>query len=343
MWKKILFVLLALAIVAGIVGYQKYQEIYGPNVPNEITNPYLEIPTGASFEDILGKLQDQQLLIDDASFVWLAERMNYIKPKMRSGRFKIEPGWSNRRLIQHLRGGKQAPVKVVLNNERLPEEIAAKVSKVIEADSASIDQLLRDEQYLQEKGYRLETALSVIIPNTYEFFWNSNANDFFEKMEKENQKFWEKKNRKAKAEKLNLSPTEVYTLASIVERETNQVDEKARIAGVYLNRLKKGMLLQADPTVVFATRDFTTRRVTNRHLAFDSPYNTYMYTGLPPGPISLSEISSIDAVLNAEDHDYIFFCAKGDGTGYHAFAKTLSGHNVNAARYRKNLRKRGRR
>ena len=138
-----------------------------------------------------------------------------------------------------------------------------------------------------------------------------------------------------------MSPAEVYTLASIIERETLRNDEKPRMAGVYLNRLKKGMLLQADPTAVFATRDFNTPRVLKRHLNFDSPYNTYKYPGLPPGPISMASISSIDGVLNSEDHDYIFFCAKGDGSGYHAFAETLQGHNRNAARYRANLKKRG--
>ena len=186
-----------------------------------------------------------------------------------------------------------------------------------------------------------ETAMTAFIPNTYDFYWNTDAKTFFEKMWKENEVFWSKNNRLNKAKNLNLSKEEVYTLASIVEKETNQNDEKNRMAGVYVNRLKKGMRLQADPTVVFATRDFTTKRVLDKHTQFDSPYNTYMYAGLPPGPISMASISSIDGVLNAEDHDYLYFCAKGDGTGYHSFAKTLSGHNANARRYAQNLRKRG--
>ncbi len=343
MWKKILIGLLLAAIIVGAVGYQKYQQIFGPNVPTTLDQPYINIPTGASFEEVLSILQTQQIIQDTASFVWVAEQMSYIKPQMRSGRFRIEGGWSNRELINHLRGGKQSPVKVVLTNERLPEDIAGKVSQVIEADSISIDALLRNTTFLEERGYTSETVMSLFIPNTYELFWNTNAEAFFDRMQKENTTFWNAKNRKDKAAQQGMSPQEVYTLASIVERETNQKDEKPRIAGVYLNRLEIGMLLQADPTVVFATRDFTTRRVTYKHLEYDSPYNTYKYPGLPPGPISMAEISSIDAVLDAEEHNYVYFCAIGDGTGYHAFAKTLSGHNANAKRYYRNLRKRGKR
>ncbi|MEO1628876.1 MAG: endolytic transglycosylase MltG [Bacteroidota bacterium] len=343
MWRKLLGFLVIAAIVAGILGYQKYLEIYSPNVADQLDDPYLVIPTGSSFEDVLQRLTEKNFLIDSSSFVWVAEQMKYKREKMRAGRFQIKPSWSNRRLISHLRGGKQAPVRVTLTNERLPEEIAGKVAKKIEADSMDILQLFRDERFLEQNGYDQEDIRTLIIPNTYEFFWNSTAQQFFDRMKKEHDKFWGKEGRRSKAKRLNLSPGEVYILASIVERETNRQDEKARIAGVYYNRLQKGMLLQADPTVVFATRDFQTRRVLNRHLEVESPYNTYKYKGLPPGPISLSAIPTIDAVLNVEDHDYIFFCAKGDGSGYHAFAKTLSGHNANAARYRANLKQRGKR
>ncbi len=341
--KKLLLGLLVIALIIGALGYNKYQQIFSPNVPSNLEDPIIYIPTGSDFEQLVQSLLDKKIIEDETSFRYTAEKMSFIKSKMRSGRFKIEPNWSNRALIGHLRGGTQATVKVVLTNERLPNEIAGKVSKVIEADSTSIDRLLRNESFLADHGFTPETAMTVFIPNTYEFFWNQDAEAFFEKMLKENKKFWGKKDRKAKAEGLQMSPQEVYTLASIVERETNQNEEKPTIAGVYLNRLKKGMLLQADPTVVFAVGQFDLRRVLNKHLEYDSPYNTYKYTGLPPGPISMAEISTIDAVLNADDHNYIFFCAKGDGTGYHAFAKTLSGHNANAARYRRNLKKRGKR
>lgn len=342
MLKKIAILLLIIAAVAGWFGYDKYQSIFNPNVVEQLDDPYLFIPTGATYETIFGLLKDRKMLLDEASFEWVAEQMSFKQRKeMRAGRFKIEPGWSNRRLIRHLRGGKQAPVKVVLNNERLPEEVAGKVAKVLECDSTDLVKLFYDEKFLEKYQLNPQTAMTLLIPNTYDFFWNQTAKDFFERMYKEHQKFWNKNGRLEKAEKMNLSPEEVYTLASIVQRESLKKDERPSIAGVYLNRLRKKMLLQADPTVVFATRDFTTRRVTFKHLEVDSPYNTYKNLGLPPGPISMASINSIDAVLKNKQHNYIFFCAKGDGSGYHAFAKTLSGHNANASRYRRNLKKRG--
>lgn len=341
MFKKIFYVLFVALLIAAYVGYNKYQAVFKANVPSTLVDPYLYIPSGASYEKIVNLLLDKRMLINEDDFHWVAEKMSYKKSKMRTGRFKIEPGWSNRKLIQHLRAGKQATVKVVLNNERLPEEVAGKVAKELEADSLSLLNKFRDPATLEKYNLNPATLMTLFIPNTYEFFWNQNPDDFMKRMSKEHKKFWSKNDRLKKAEKKGMSPEEVYTLASIVERETLRKDEKRRIAGVYLNRLKTNMLLQADPTVVFATRDFTTRRVLNRHLKVDSPYNTYKYTGLPPGPISMASISSLDAVLDGEDHDYIFFCAKGDGSGYHAFAKTLVGHNQNARRYKLNLKKRG--
>jgi len=162
-------------------------------------------------------------------------------------------------------------------------------------------------------------------------------------MLKEHDRFWSAKGRSKKAEELKMTPQEVYTLASIIQRETNQLDEKPVIAGLYLNRLRKGMLLQADPTVVFALKQFDLKRVLYKHLEYDSPYNTYKYTGLPPGPISMAEITTIESILDADDHDYIFFCAKGDGSGYHSFAKSLAGHNANKNIYKRNLKARGKR
>lgn len=343
MLKKILLGLLVIAVIIGALGYQKYQDIFSANVAEELENPFLIIPTGSGFEDLVKSLNDQNILIDESSFRWVAEKMSFIKPEMRAGRFKIKPGWSNRALIGHLRSGSQATVKVILTNERLPEDVAGKVAKVIEADSLSIIRLLRDKVYLDQHGYTPETAMSVFIPNTYDFYWNQDAKDFFEKMVKENKKFWDAKGRLKKAKAINMSPQEVYTLASIIQRETNQIDEKPVIAGLYLNRLEQGILLQADPTVVFALKQFDLKRVLYKHLEVDSPYNTYKYAGLPPGPISMAEISTIDAILNAEDHDYIFFCAKGDGSGYHSFAKTNAGHNRNREIYKRNLKARGKR
>jgi len=337
----LLAVIVILLIVGGIITYNFYSRIFTPNVPSDLQDRYVQIPTGSSFEDVVTILDTSGFLLDTVSFRQIAEQMQYIRDPMRAGRYEIKPGWSNYELVGHLRSGEQATVKVVLTNERLLENVAAKVARFLEPDSTAFINAFLDKNYLQTVGYTPEDLMTLFIPNTYDFYWNTTPEDFIERMEKEHERFWSKDNRQQKAEALGLTPKEVYTLASIVEKETLRSDEKERMAGVYLNRLEQGMLLQADPTSVFATRDFDTPRVTDYHTKFDSPYNTYLYPGLPPGPITMASISSIDGVLNAEDHDFIFFCAKGDGSGYHAFAQTLAQHNQNAARYRANLRRRG--
>ena len=336
--------ILALLLVALLGGaYFAWEPIKGfwfPSVPTELADPYVCIPTGSSFEDVVQILKKNRMIKDEVNFRWLSDQMKYKKDKMRAGRFKVEPGWTNRQLIQHLRTGEQAPVKVVLNNERLTEEVAGKVSKFIESDSLSLLSVFRDKAFLQSLGYNDETLLTAFIPNTYEMYWNTDPKGFVQKMIKEHAAFWDKNNRRAKAQALGLTEKEVYTLASIVERETNAVSEKPTIAGVYLNRLRIGMKLQADPTSVFATRDFTTRRVTEYHTSFDSPYNTYVYKGLPPGPISMASIPSLDAVLNPEKHEYLYFCAKPDESGTHSFAVTFAAHKVNAERFQAYVRQR---
>lgn len=341
MKKIMLGILLIGLLIAGYIGLDKYNTVFAPNVPENLSNDILEIPSGSDYQMVKNLLIKKGVLIDTAGFDWIANRMNYQRTKMRSGRFKIQPGWNNRQLISHLRNGKQAPVNVILNNERLLEEVAGKVSRFIEADSLSLITVFNNQKILKELGVDRANLMTLFIPNTYEFYWDESADYFLERMKIEHEKFWSKNNRKARAAALNMSPSEVYTLASIVERESLRNDERPRIAGVYLNRLEKGILLQADPTVVFATGQFDLRRVLNKHLAYDSPYNTYKYAGLPPGPISMASISSIDAVLNPEKHNYIFFVAKGDGTGAHSFAKTMAGHSQNIQVYKKNLKKRG--
>lgn len=335
---KIALALIALALVALAFFWRPLKAMYFSRVPDALENRYVCIPTGSTFEDVVGILREGGFIRDEADFRWLAEKMNYKKDKMRAGRFEIQPGWTNRELIQHLRTGEQAPVKVILNNERLPEDVAGKVARFIEADSLSLIHAFRDPVFLAEIGYRPENLLTAMIPNTYEMYWNTDAKGFVRKMLKEHDIFWNKDNRRAKAQALGMTLAEVYVLASIVERETNANSEKATIAGVYLNRLRIGMRLQADPTCVFATRDFATRRVTEYHTTFDSPYNTYVYKGLPPGPISMASIASIDAVLNPQKHDYIYFCAKPDESGTHVFAVTFAAHKVNADRFQAYVR-----
>ncbi len=326
-------------ITAGVYLYQAFYK--KPVVTETLEDPYLYIPTGASYQEVKNILKDKGLMPNEMTFDKTADYMNYIKDPMRSGRFKIEKGWTLVDLLRHLRSGQQAPVNVVMTNERLVEEVAGKVARYIEPDSTELLNLFFDPQFLEEIGYTRETLMSLFIPNTYEVYWDSSPRQFIERMIREHKLFWNRDNRLKKAKKLNMTPEEVYTLASIVEKETLRNEEKKRMAGVYLNRIKKGMRLQADPTAVFATRDFGTPRVTNFHTKYDSPYNTYMYAGLPPGPITMTSISSIDAVLNAEQHDYLYFCAVGDGSGLHNFARTLTQHNRNAEIYRQNLRKRG--
>lgn len=333
--------LVAIAATALGVGLFFYNELaIKAAVPRDIADPILLIPNGSSYEDVVDILRKRNMLGNEQIFHPLADRMHFKRENMRAGRFKVEPGWSMIDLIKHLRNGRQEPINVVLTNERLPENVAAKVARFIEPDSAAIWAAFQNEEVLNNLGYSPETLMSLFIPNTYQLFWTSTPIDFLERMQTEHNRFWND-TRRAKAEALGLSPTEVYTLASIVEKETLQDSEKTRMAGVYLNRLKQNMRLQADPTSVFARRDFNTRRVTEYHTKFDSPYNTYVYKGLPPGPIAMSSISSIDAVLSAEDHDYLYFCAIGDGTGFHNFARTLAAHKRNAQTYRDNLRKRG--
>lgn len=338
---RITAVILLLLLIGAIIAWKPLRSIYFSGVPNDISNQFLLIPTGATFEQVVDSLQHHGMLSNAQDFEWLAEKMKYKRPEMRAGRFEIKPGWSNRELIKHLRAGDQAAVKVVLNNERLPEEVAGKISKVLEGDSLTFLQAFSDSAWLVQFGYTPKNLMTAFIPNTYLMYWNSDGRAFLKRMFKESEDFWEKNNRREKAQALGLSSEEVYTLASIVERETNLKPEKPTIAGVYLNRLRIGMPLQADPTAVFATRDFSAKRVTYYHTQFDSPYNTYLYKGLPPGPISMASISSLDAVLNPEQHDYLYFCAKPDYSGGHAFAATLQGHNVNVERFHSFLEQAG--
>jgi len=333
--------LLALLLAAFALAWRPLKAIYFSGVPDRLSDPYLYIPTGASFDQVMDSLAAGGFLTDVESFRWLAEKMKYKRANMRPGRFEIEPGWSNRRLIQHLRAGEQAPVNLVLNNERLPEDIAGCAAGFLEADSLELLETFRDPAVLAELGRTPENFVALFIPNTYQMYWNTSAKDFLKRMAKEHDAFWAKNNRLEKARALGMTPEQVYTLASIVERETNTVTEKPAIAGVYLNRLNINMLLQADPTCVFATRDFEARRVTLYHTTFDSPYNTYLYKGLPPGPISMASISSIDAVLNPQKHDYLYFCAKPDESGTHQFAATYAAHLVNARRFQNWLEQRG--
>jgi UPF0755 protein len=334
-------IVLSISIICVAVAAFLYFNLFGAAVPLTLQDRYVYVPTGATFEQVVDSLKNKNIIKNERTFRLLAERMNYVKNRMRAGRFEVKPGWSMIKLIRHLRNGEQAPVKIVLTTERLVENVAAKAARFIEPDSLTIWTLLQNPDYLNKIGYNQDSLMSVFIPNTYEFYWNTTPEQFMERMLKEHDNFWKSNNRLQKAATLGYTPNQVYTLASIIERETNANSEKPRMAGVYLNRLRIGMRLQADPTAVFATRDFDTPRVTNYHIYFDSPYNTYLNAGLPPGPICMASIPSIDAVLNPETHHYLYFCATGEADGLHAFAETLEGHSQNVRRYVETLKKRG--
>jgi UPF0755 protein len=321
------------------VGVYLYTVIWSPNVPSELSTEYVEIPSNITIDQLSQKLVNESFIKKASSFNQVANWMSYTDASIKSGRYKLTAGQSNRELISMLRTGKQTAVDLTFNNLRSLEQLAGKLSAPLMIDSISMFNTLTDEKIVDQYGYNSDNIMCLFIPNSYKTWWNITPEDLIKKLSTEHKKFWNAE-RSKKAADLGLTTDEVYILASIVEKETLALSEKNRIAGVYINRLKKGMLLQADPTVVYAVGDFSIRRVLNKHLAYDSPYNTYIYNGLPPGPICMPEISSIDAVLNYEDHNYIYFCAKPDNSGRHAFARTGAQHARNANAYRSWLNKR---
>ncbi|PKP18083.1 MAG: endolytic transglycosylase MltG [Bacteroidetes bacterium HGW-Bacteroidetes-21] len=337
-WLKILLAVFAILVLGlCITGWSYYKKVFHPNINITKNETYLYIPTGSDFDAVMQILQNKGWLINTASFEWVAELKNY-PSQVKPGKYKIKKGMSNNDLVNLLRSGRQEPVKVTFNNIRKPEELAGRVASYIEADSISIIDLYRSSEAREEYGFAGDKFFTMFIPNTYEFYWNTSAEDFFERMAKEYKDFWNEE-RKEKAKRTGLSQSEITILASIVEKESLRRDEQPSIAGVYINRIRTGMLLQADPTVVFAIGDFTIKRVLKKQLEFDSPYNTYIHKGLPPGPICLPQSSTIDAVLNYKDHKYLYFCAKEDFSGYHNFAKNLEQHNLNARKYQAALNK----
>lgn len=336
-WQRfILLSLGSLLILSIILGYLVYRTLFMPNTwTGEAGQVSVYIPTGSSFEDVKRELYSKGLIRRRASFEWVARQKKYpelVKP----GHYLISRDMSNDELINMLRAGNQVPVMVTFTSARSIEKIAGRVASQIEADSTSIMHLCRDPDFTGKLGFTPETISLIFIPNTYEFWWTTNAEEFLQRIYKEYEAFWEG-TRKIKAESLGMTIPEVVTLASIVEKETNKDSEKPTIAGVYINRLNKNWKLQADPTLIYALNDPGIRRVLNIHKNIDSPYNTYKYTGLPPGPICIPGRASIDAVLDHQDHDYMFFCASPEMDGYHVFSRTLRQHNKNARAYQKAL------
>lgn len=338
---KILFIavgfLVAICLTGGFIGYNS---IFGPNVRVPSDTMYFYIASHSSYQDVMQDIENKGFVENIQTFRLIAEKKNYpnhVKP----GRYLIKDGMSNNALINLLRSGQQAPVNITFNNIRTKEQLAERVGNQIETDSTEIITLMNNNDFLNQIGFDSLTVFSMFIPNTYEVYWTITAKEFLQRMHREYQRFWTEE-RLQKAEKIGLTPYEVSVLASIVQAEQSQHnDEKPTVAGLYINRLKRGMPLESDPTLIYAIGDFSIRRVLSKDRAIESPFNTYKYTGLPPAPINLPEISSIDAVLNYEKHNWIFMCAKEDFSGYHYFTNSLSKHNSYARKYWKALNEKG--
>ncbi|MFQ3332297.1 MAG: UPF0755 protein [Thalassomonas sp.] len=340
-FRKFLTAFILIAILGGLgMVYELYSRVYQPNIvlPDN-TEKYIYIPTSAEFHDVVKVLSENGLLINANSFEWLAKQKKYTS-NIKAGRYKINRALNNNDLVNLLRSGKQTPIKVTFNNLRNKEQLAGRIASQIEADSLSIINYITDTTFLNKLQLTTDNVACLFIPNTYEFYWNTSVEGFVNRMVKEYSSFWNS-SRKKKAAAIKLNYYQVSALASIVEKEQNiKRDERPEIAGLYLNRLKKRMKLESDPTLIFALNDFSIKRVLNKDKKVDSPYNTYKHKGLPPGPICIPSINAIDAVLNASDNKYIFMCAKEDFSGYHNFAKTYAKHLINARKYQKALNKR---
>jgi UPF0755 protein len=316
-----------IAVLTG--GYAAWQ-IFGPTV-SAPESKYFYIKTGTGYNEVRQSLIDEKIIHNTTFFDLVSKKLKY--PNLvKAGRYQVKKGSSIFGLLRMLRSGNQTPVNLVINKIRLKEDLAQKIAANFECDSASVMKVLTDTETLRKYQVNNNTLLTVVIPNTYSLLWNSPPKKVIDKLYNEKEKFWNTE-RLAKAKALNLSPVQVYSMASIVEEETNKEEDKGKIASVYINRINSGMKLQADPTVKFAMKDFLLKRILLKHLTYDSPFNTYQNAGLPPGPICTPSVKTIDAVLNAPQTNYIYFVAKPDFNGYSNFATTYAEHLVFAKAY----------
>lgn len=341
--KKILIAIALLGLVASaIFAYFVYSTMFKPNTAFNNDSAYIYVKSTDSYKDVREQLEP--LLLDIDKFDALAEQKKY-NTNIKAGKFAIKKGMNNNDIINSIRS-KNSPVKVSFNNQETLEKLAGRISMQIEADSVSILKAMTNNAFLKKQGFTEATRLGMYLPNSYEFFWNTSAEKFRDRMLVEYNRFWnDTRNKKSKA--IGLSRDKVIALASIVYEESKQAIEQPRIAGVYINRIRIGMPLQADPTLKFAAyklpkyKNTVIKRVLNVHKDIESPYNTYKNRGLPPGLIAMPDISAIDAVLNYEKHKYLYFAADAKRFGFHKFAKTLSQHNVNAREYQRYLSSQG--
>jgi len=336
--KMVAFGMVVFSILLTSFSFYFYQVFYAGNVLIEKQTLQFVIDKNDNYDSVRNNLYNQDIIQDAVSFSFVSKILGYQK-LVKPGVYQLEPEMTNLEVVRMLRSGDQVPVQITFNNVRLKEDLAEKITTNIGLSSSEFLSILNDEEFLSEYGFNSNNATAMFIPDTYEVYWTISGKALFQKMFEEYKNFWNS-TRKSKAAALNLSPIQVSVLASIVQAESIKAEESPVIAGLYLNRLKRDIALQADPTLVFAVGDFTIQRVLNEHKKVDSPYNTYMYKGLPPGPINMPTINSLDAVLNFENHNYIYMCAKEDFSGYHRFARTLTQHNKNARLFQNALNQR---
>lgn len=336
--RKILILsIVVVTILLSSFTFYFYQVIYSPNFLVERESRFLIIPSGSTFEDVQRIIYDESYVNEPVAFGMLSKLMKYDK-SVKPGKYLIEKNSNNIDVIRKLRAGDQVPVRITFNTGRLLSDVAAKLTNNIELDSGNFLNHITEASTALKYGFNNETFRCMFIPNTYEVYWTITEEELCDRLAKEYDSFWNEE-RKAKANALGLTTVEVGVLASIVEAEVSHYSESKIVAGLYLNRLQKNIPLQADPTLIYAVGDFTIKRVLNVHKEIDSPYNTYKYAGLPPGPINFPSITSINAVLNAEKHNYLYMCAKEDFSGYHNFSSSLRQHNKNARKYQRALNK----
>jgi peptidoglycan lytic transglycosylase G len=312
---------------------------FGPNTGSLTKGDFFYLHTGSDYDRLRSGIEEGGFVSDMVTFNWLA-KLAGLPAHVHPGKYKIGSGMSNFNIIRMLRSGRQTPVKLLVNRLRTKHDFVMLLSSNLEADSLAVAQLMNDQQYLSQFGFDTNTVMCAILPDTYDFYWDVTADKAFRKIHKNYTRFWDE-NRRQLARSQGLNPVKTIIIASIVEEETNLADDKPKIASVYMNRLDKGMKLQADPTVKFAIGDFSIRRITGPMLDTKSPYNTYMYAGLPPGPICTPTTSSIEAVLTAPKTSYLYFCADEDFSGHSTFASTYPEQIKNAHAYQKALDARG--
>ncbi len=332
--KKIISIIaVAGIVVATVVGVYVYFKAFTPNTQFSQDEVYVYIPSNSTYEQVVEIVKP--LVKDFEKFDFVATSRNY-STNVKAGKFLFKKDMTSFDMVRSLR--LNVPVQVAFNNQETIDKLIQRLSTQLEPDTLALKEAFTNETFLNENGLTKETALTLFIPNTYEFYWNTSAIKMASKMAKEHNKFWNNE-RLEKAKSLNMTPAQVYTLASIVHKETVKADERPRVAGAYLNRIRQDMPLQADPTVIYAIKeksgdfDQIIKRVGGSNLFVNSAYNTYINKGLPPGPIAMPDISAIDAVLNPEKHDYIYFCADPNKPGYHIFETTYEAHMVNAKKY----------